>query len=36
MLSLILSLVSLTRRHKKVTDSVELPATLVHHLGKNT
>ena len=34
MLSLMLSLVSLTHRYKKVTDSVELPASLVHHLGK--
>jgi len=36
MLSPIVSLVSLTHRHKKVTDSVELLASLGHHLGKST
>jgi hypothetical protein len=36
MLSLIVSLVSLTYRYEKATDSLELPATMVHHLGENT
>jgi hypothetical protein len=36
MLSPIVSLMSLTHRYEKVTDSLELAITLVHHLGKNT